>query len=314
MARGQRTGWMIAHAAWRALLLVALGVFLRSIGRPHTYFTFEDTLSQIGLGYVPLFLLGFTKPKWQWLTLGLILVGYWAAFALYPLPGPGFDYAAVGVPPEWAQLHNFAGFAAHWNKNSNLAWAFDRWFLNLFPPRGWFSFNGGGYATLSFIPTLGTMILGLIAGGWLKGGGTGWLKAGRMVLAGAGCFAAGLAADHFGVCPSVKRIWTPAWVLFSGGWCFVLIAAFYTVIDVMDFRTWSFPLRVVGMNSIAAYCIADGHVVREFITSAFQTHIGFGVLDTWGAAYHPFVLGVVLLSVYWLILFWMYRRGIFLRI
>ena len=314
LGRGQHPGWMIAHAVWRAVLLVFLGVFLRSIGKPQTYFTFEDTLSQIGLGYVPLFLLGFTKPRWQWLALAVILIGYWAAFALYPLPGPGFDYAAVGVTPEWAQAHNFAGFAAHWNKNSNLAWAFDRWFLNLFPPRGWFSFNGGGYATLSFIPTLGTMILGLIAGGWIKGGGTGWMKAGLMALAGAACLAAGLVADYFGVCPIVKRIWTPSWTLFSGGWCFWLTAAFYTVIDVMDFRTWSFPLRVVGMNSIAAYCIADGKIVKKFITDAFQTHIGLGVLDAFGAAYHDFALGVVLLMVYWLILFWMYRRGIFLRI
>ncbi len=314
LGRGQRPGWMTAHAVWRALVLVALGIFLRSIGRPHTYFTFEDTLSQIGLGYVPLFLLGFTKPKWQWLALVVVLAGYWAAFALYPAPGTGFDYAAVGVAPEWAQLHNFAGFAAHWNKNSNLAWAFDRWFLNLFPPQGWFSFNGGGYATLSFIPTLGTMILGLIAGGWIKGGGSGWSKAGRMVVAGAACLTAGVLLDQFGVCPIVKRIWTPSWVLFSGGWCFFLLAAFYIVIDLMDYRGWSFPLRVVGMNSIAAYCLADGHIVKEFITSSFKTHYGSGLLNLLDPAYQPFALGVVLLTVYWLILFWMYRRGIFLRI
>ncbi len=70
------------------------------------------------------------------------------------------------MTPDW--VHNFQGFAAHWNKNTNLAWAFDTWFLNLFPPDGWFTFNGGGYATLSFIPTLGTMILGLIAGRVMK--------------------------------------------------------------------------------------------------------------------------------------------------
>ncbi len=64
--------------------------------------------------------------------------------------------------------HLMTGFAAHWNKNSNLAWAFDTWFLNLFPREKPFMYNGGGYATLSFIPTLGTMILGLIAGGVLR--------------------------------------------------------------------------------------------------------------------------------------------------
>ena len=97
---------MIAHAAWRAFLLVVLGIFLRSVGRPHTNFTFEDTLTQIGLGYFPLFLLGFAKPKWQWLALAVILVGYWAAFALYPSPGPDFDYAAVGVSPNGPRSAN----------------------------------------------------------------------------------------------------------------------------------------------------------------------------------------------------------------
>src|SRR5437899_2661344 len=221
--RGQGTGRMVAHAAWRALLLVALGVFLRSVGRPRTNFTFEDTLSQIGLGYVPLFLLGLAWPRRRWVVwaaLVVILVGYWAAFALHPLPGPDFYYAKAGVSPTWE--HNYTGFAAHWNKNTNAAWAFDTWFLNLFPRDKPFLFNAGGYATLSFIPTLGTMILGLIAGDWLRQEGSARAKLGRLTVAGLVCLAAGWAADFTGVCPSVKRIWTPAWTLYSGGWCFLL--------------------------------------------------------------------------------------------
>src|SRR5712664_2492126 len=58
-ARGQSGVRMTWHAAWRAVALILLGVFLRSIGRPQVYWTFEDTLSQIGLGYLFLFLLGF---------------------------------------------------------------------------------------------------------------------------------------------------------------------------------------------------------------------------------------------------------------
>src|SRR5207248_1414012 len=57
-ARGQSRAKMTLHACWRALVLILLGVFLRSVGRSQTYWTFEDTLSQIGLGYVFLFLLG----------------------------------------------------------------------------------------------------------------------------------------------------------------------------------------------------------------------------------------------------------------
>ena len=157
---------MLGHAAWRAVLLTALGVFLRSTHRPQTYFTFEDTLSQIGLGYFPLFLLGLAAVRWQWAALAVILVGYWLAFAPYPVPSADFDYQAVGVPADW--WHQATGMAAHFNLNSNLAWAFDTWFLNLFPREEPFTHNGGGYATLSFIPTLGTMILGLIAGGWMR--------------------------------------------------------------------------------------------------------------------------------------------------
>ena len=162
-AGGQPQWQRTLHAFWRALVLVLLGVFLRSTHSNHTNWTFEDTLSQIGLGYGFLYLLALRSVRVQWIALAAILAGYWLLFALYPLPGPGFDWTRAGVKPE--QL--LPGFAAHWSLNTNPAWAFDTWFLNLFPPDNWFKNNSGGYSTLSFIPTLGTMILGLIAGGVL---------------------------------------------------------------------------------------------------------------------------------------------------
>ncbi len=311
-AKGQKLGWTLAHAAWRALVLIALGVFLRSIGKPQTYFTFEDTLTQIGLGYFFLFLLGLVRPRWLWwVAVAVLLVGYWAAFALYPLPGPGFDYAAVGTSADWT--YNFSGFAAHWNKNTNFAWAFDCWFLNLFPREKPFLFNVGGYATLSFIPTLATMILGLIAGGWLREGKSHAGKLGRLAVAGAACMAAGLAADYAGVCPIVKRIWTPSWTLFSGGWCFLLTAGFYAALDVVGrFRFWAFPLRVIGMNSIVAYCMA--HLVNGFVLTSFKTHLGQDIFHRIWWTPEPIAAGAAVLAVQWLILFWMYRKGMFVRI
>ncbi len=150
-----------------------------------------------------------------------------------------------------------SGFSAHWNKNSNLAWAFDTWFLNFFPRPQPFHYNGGGYATLSFIPTLATMILGLIAGNILRDGKPPWAKARWFITAGALGLAAGLLADALGLCPIVKRIWTPSWVLFSGGWCFLYLAGFYTIIEILGFKRWAFPLLVIGGNSIAAYCVAN---------------------------------------------------------
>lgn len=309
-AKGAPRGRMIAHAFWRAFILVALGIFLRSIARDHTRFTFEDTLTQIGLGYGVLFLLGLRPMRDAWIALGVILAGYWAAFALFPLPGHGFDWSLTGTTRDWAL--NYQGFAAHWNKNTNLAWAFDRWFLNLFPPEGWFTFNGGGYATLSFIPTLGTMILGLAAGRVMRGERTARQRLFWLVAAGVIGVAAGWLLDVTGVCPSVKRIWTPSWTLFSGGWCFLLLAGFYAAVDLAGWRKPAFPLVVVGMNSIAAYMIA--HLFEGFIESSLKTHLGVAAFRVFGEAYEPFLLGAGTLLAYWLILFWMYRRKLFLRI
>jgi predicted acyltransferase len=76
IAKGQSPVGMWVHGLWRALILVLLGVALRSTGSSQTNWTLEDTLSQIGLGYPLLFALGFTKVRTQWLALGVILVGY----------------------------------------------------------------------------------------------------------------------------------------------------------------------------------------------------------------------------------------------
>ena len=66
LAAGQGFANMLLHAVLRALLLVGLGIFLRSDGQPMTNFTFMDTLTQIGMGYVFLFLLGFRSAAWHW--------------------------------------------------------------------------------------------------------------------------------------------------------------------------------------------------------------------------------------------------------
>jgi predicted acyltransferase len=309
-ARGQTTGQMTVHAFWRALVLVLLGVFLRSTDRSQTYWTFEDTLSQIGLGYGFLFLLGFRPVRDQGIAFALLLVGYWAAFALYPLPGPDFDYTNVGVPKDWPHL--MTGFAAHWNKNSNFAWAFDTWFLNLFSREHPFAFNDGGYSTLSFIPTLGTMILGLIAGEVLRSERAAQAKVKWFVVAGLAGLVLGAALGWLGICPVVKRIWTPSWTLYSGGWCFLLLAGFYAVMDVRGRRGWAFPLIVIGMNSIAAYCI--DHLFNDFVTKNLVTHLGKGFFEVLGPGYETLLHGGMVVVVFWLILYWMYRHKLFLRI
>src|SRR5262249_27323115 len=150
--------------------------------------------SQIGMGYVFLFALGLRPVRDRWIALVLLLVGYWAAFAFYTPPSQALDPSQTGVPADWP--HNLSGFAAHWNKNANPAWAFDRWLLNLFPSVQPFLYNGGGSATLSFIPTLATMILGLLAGGPLHGDKSRGAKFGILLLGGLLALGAGFALGH----------------------------------------------------------------------------------------------------------------------
>ncbi len=311
-ARGDSFARMGLHALWRSGVFVALGVFLSSVGQDRTHFAFADALSQIGLGYGFLFLLAFRSARWQCAALASLLVGYWAAFASYPLPAADFDYAAVGVSASWLDRHGLSGFAAHWQMNSNLAWAFDTWFLNLFPRQQPFTHHGGGYTTASFIPTLCTMILGLLAGGALRGPRPRRGRVPRFALVGVAGLVLGAALDWSGVCPNVKRIWTPSWTLWSGGWCFLLLAAFYALIDIAGRRAWAFPLRVIGMNSTAAYCLCM--LAPAFVSANLGTHLGRSSFELAGAPFEPLLRGGAISLVYWLILFWMYRRKLFLRI
>jgi len=316
MAKGARFAELFGHALWRSLVLVALGVFLRSMDHSITYFTFEDTLSQIGLGYPLLFLIAFyagrpARMKWLWTALVVLLAAYWLLWALYPAAPANFDWGTAGVSPEWNAQHNFTGFAAHWNKNFNFGNRFDQWFLNLFRRESRFEYNSGGYLTLSFIPTLGTMILGLIAGVWIRESQPKFpLK--RFSLAGAGGIALGLALHYSHVCPVVKRIWTPSWTIFSGGICFLFLAAFAWLIEVKGYRKWAFPLVVVGMNSIAAYCMA--HFLEGFLASSLRIHLGANFFTSFGQGLEPFFQGAAILLLYWLILLEMYRQKLFLRI
>ena len=310
-SKGASFNSLMLHTIKRSLILIFLGIFLRSMDSTQTYFTFEDTLSQIGLGYTFLVLLGFCSQRTQIIALVVILAGYWLAFALYPLPDSSFDYATAGVTANWE--HNMRGFAAHWNKNTNLAWAFDKWYLNLFPRKSPFTNNEGGYSTLSFIPTLGTMILGLLAGNMLHSAKAQKEKLKFFAIAGFGLVVAGILFHVTGINPIVKRIWTPAWTIFSGGICFLFLAFFYGVVDVAGKRKWSYFLMVIGANSIAAYVFADGGI-RSLLHKSLYIHLGQNFDKLFGEPYAPLVSGAITLLLLWLILNWMYKKKIFIKI
>ena len=101
-------------------------------------------------------------------------------------------------------------------------------------------------------------------------------------------------------------------MLYSGGWCFLILAATHLICDAGGFQRWAFPLIVIGANSIFIYCIHGPW--GDFISQSIKTHLGQGVFKSLGSDYEPLVGGAAVMIVFWLILYWMYRRKIFLRI
>ncbi len=351
-ARGDSYRQLLGHAIYRSIFLILLGVFLRSNPSDWnrvtmTRWTFEDVVSQIGLGYVFLFLLWNRSRQVQIGAVVFILVGYWALFV-----GPSI--------PEETPDQLLKGFGAHWNPYNNPANEFDRWFLNLFPRE--YVFTEHKYNTLNFIPSLATMILGLIAGEILRSGRTDREKIRTLVVAGISGVALAFlldparslpllfnAAEWLGIvvvpqeeaarlatwslCPISKMAWTPTWVLYSGGIATLLLAGSYALIDAGDWKrprwlSWAiFPGLVFGVNSIAAYVMSG--LMGKWIVATIGRH-GVAVVNWWngefgttyesifqmplGPTFAPIVANLARMTVIFLILLWMYRRKIFLRI
>lgn len=279
------------HAWGRALLLVALGVLLTSQRQPETNWMFTNVLCQIGLGYGLLFFLVGRPLRIQALAGAAVLALTWLAMVSHPAP------------------EGAAGFAAHFQQGTNAIEAFDRWFLNLFPRSKPFEGNPGGYGTLNFAPAFVTMLMGAMCGQYLREKApAGGAKVKRLALAGLACLILGVALGAT-VCPIVKRIWTPSWVLFSGAYCIWLLALLHGIVDLKGWKTWTFPFVVVGLNPITAYVMSM--TLKGWVGDNLRTHLP----DAWfsgGAG--PVVEASLVMAVFWLILWWMYRHQIFIRL
>ena len=306
---GDSTVRLLGHALVRSIVLILLGIFLSSGGMKQTNFAFMNVLTQIGLGYPLLFLLWGRGRGIQFSVAMAVLAGYWAWFAFSPVAGPEFDFERVGVPQDWPYL---TGFDAHWQKCANPAAAFDLWFLNLFPQAEEFIRNRGGYQTLNFIPSFVTMLFGLMTGEFIRQSVGRLRTLAPLILAGLVLLAAGAALHYGGVCPLVKRIWTPSWTLYSTGLTLLMLSGFYGIIDVAGFRAWTFPLVVAGMNSIALYMM--GQLLRPWTAEVLQRHFGQGLFKILGDSYEPLIRANLVLLVFWLFVYWLYRQRLFFRI
>lgn len=312
-AEGARLRDLWFHTIIRSFLLIGLGLANAALhARQMIVYPFDWVLPQIGLGYPGLFWLALKPSRIAWISVVVILVVCWLAFALYPVPDPDFDYDRVGVSQRWLEEHGLKGFEAHWQKNSNAAWAFDTWLLNLYPHQKPFVGFPKGMTTLNFVPTLATMILGLMAGRILRSDLVSWSKLRWLVSAGLFGLLGGWALGGSGFCPLVKAIWTPSWVLFSGGWCFLLLGCSFLLVDWWGCARLAFPFTVIGMNAITAYLLGQVHSNVAF--NALRHLVGRTPFTFLGDSYEPLIYGVVTVGGYWTVLYILYRRRIFLRV
>ncbi|MFN7983659.1 MAG: hypothetical protein U0Q11_17570 [Vicinamibacterales bacterium] len=309
--KGHSRADLTRHALWRGLLLVLLGIVLRQLHHRRVDVTFEDTLTQIGLGYPVLFGLAWLRRRTLTIGLGALLAGTWLLYVAYPLPGPGFDYAAVGVTPAFLASHPLTGLAAHFQMNSNIGWAADRVWLNLFPQSQPFVFNEGGYVTISSVPNIATMVLGLLACPVLTDPRPDAHRFVRLAVYGLACMALGLVLSISGLCPIVKRLWTPSFVLFSGGLCLLTLTACALLAATISGR-WTFALRVVQTNSLLAYLMAE--LLSDPIESRLASVMRLLSASPTSSPYLPFVAGLGTMLLEWILLYELFRRRRFLRL
>ncbi len=247
---GQNYSSLLGHAIYRSVVLFLLGIYLSSPFAIFQEMNLTNVLVQIGLAYPFAFLVLRKKPMTQFMAALGILILFWGAFAIYPVPTQ--EYLTDGIQRDSS---HFSGFFAHWDMNTNLAAAFDQWFLNLLPRGEPYRPSVGVAYTLNFIASISTMIFGIMTGDYLRRNNPPMRVLKITLGIGAGSIILGLLLGNT-VCPIVKPIWTPSWTIYSTGWTLCLFACCFWLIDKKGYRRLAFPFVVAGMNSITMYCIS----------------------------------------------------------
>ena len=245
-----------------------------------TLHLWTDTLHAIAVGYlVSSVLILEVKIKWQIAIVALLLVSYWLVMSFVPIPGHG------------------AGIL---EKDLNLALYVDNLVL------GHFQEGAGWTYILTNMTFVCSVMLGVFAGYILLSDRTALKKTFQLIGAGAGCIGAGVIWGQW--FPIIHHLWTSSLVLFAGGWCFLLLAVFYYIIDVKGYVRWFFVFKVIGVNAIAVY-VATHLFDFRLVASVFVRG-----LEQWLGEWYNFVLSLSGLIVIWLILLYMYRKKTFIKV
>jgi len=278
----QGAGWgaTFRHALQRSFLLLLFGWALYCIEPGRLTFELWNVLAQLSFTCLVAFLMmRRSAPTQIVFTLGLLVL----TELLYRLwVVPGFNQAFV---PD----HNFGSYV-------------DMLLMGKLSAGHWVAFNA--------VPTTAHTMWGVLAGQLLRSQRKPGRKVGTLLAAGLVGIAAGYALDP--VTPIIKRICTSSFVIASGGWCLLVLALSYWLIDVMKIRNWSRFFAVVGTNSLAIYLFTQtggAEWLRRIVKPFTMGFLG------WAGEWPALVAtSLAVWALLWSICYWLFRRKIFIRV
>ena len=276
----------------RLLLLIFLGwIFNGFLKFDYAFsdFRYASVLGRIGVSWFCAALIYIHCPgKVRAIIAGCILLGYWLLISHVPAP----DMPA-GTDPLSLE-GNFAGYIDRLILPGRL------YEKGLMEPSG----------TIENLPSIVTALFGMFTGDFIrnrKEGLSGNKKTLIMFCAAAVLLAAGLLISFD--CPVNKKIWSSSFTLVNGAASVALFALFYWIIDVRGHERWSFFFQVIGMNAITIYMaqkIIDFRSICTFFLGGLASKLG----EHGGAI----LLAAGYIAVYWLFLYFLYKKKVFLKV
>lgn len=273
------------HVLGRAVLLYLLGIFFYGgFSTPFSEIRLMGVLQRIALCYLFAGLaFCFLQLRGQIIFFVGLLLGYWALMTFVPVPGVGAGSFAEG---------------------QNLANYIDQQYL---PLRKWDGTHDPE-GLLSTLPAIATCLMGVFAGTLLR---QTIIPAQRKILF---LVTAGLLSLALGWLwhlqfPVIKKIWTSSFVLVAGGYSCLLLASFYAVIDVWQWRLWSRPFVWIGTNALTVYM---AHNLVDF--RAIARRLAGGDVSAYFGRFGDLVTTLVVVLLTFAFCRFLYRRQIFIKL
>lgn len=320
MAKGASRAAICLNVLRRMLVLFALGLLCEGITHIDLgwqAFRFGSVLGRIGFAWGAAALLYvFCSVRIRIAVAASILVGYWFLLLLVPAP----DAATVAIPG----AKEAADIVAEFGRGPfSLPGCIVGWVDRMVLP-GRLRFDGllDTQGLLSILPAICLPLFGGFAGELIRREDlSGGRKALLMASLSAILAALGWMIAHcFGSwsMPFNRSLWTSSHVLWSAGYAFALFAAFYYVIDVRGWRKWSFFFRVIGMNAIVIWMLTRLYGVGRYgkfdpLSDATKWLFG-GIVTLIGGEWGALVYALGYIAVCWSLLYFLYRKGIFVKV